>query len=412
MNLHLNITWFLCTFFFGNYVAKGAPLRIGVEQSNLQRTSPYFTNIVGCSLSDAIKGNKNSYPQKTSKVWDIDLESISFQNGTELTDEQVKSSLAQASPIERAFLFSTNYGKNNLHVTFTLPISDPKLYLKWRLIAQKPSLYCGNWTTSKDKSAQISLEKEGQHILLEGESKEVGLERLKKNEIDIFIPETWTQIEPFLRKNPQVKPFFSKQAKNLYIHLNPSKINRLAQRQSLFESLRRLDLPFPFSKLPKARSSKINPSSKIDSDFTLGVPADVHWLEAAKQATASLLVYFKKPVIKVLDRESLFAEIKSGKLDAWVNDEELGYMTYHSQVSPNLYGPSGFSNPTLDNLIERAQLPDGAPASDELVEVLNSNGIMMKLASIEIIALISEKYRDPDMSDEKLTNLLQKFGRQ
>lgn len=412
MNLHLKITWFLWTISFGNYAAEGAPIRIGVEQSNLQRTSPSFTSLVACSLSDAIKSNKNGYTQKTSKVWDIDLGSISFQNGTELTDEQVKNSLAQASPMQRAFLFSTSYRKNNLHATFTLPVSDPKLYLKWRLIAQKPSLYCGDWITSKNKSPQISLEKEGQHILLEGGSKEVGLERLKKNEIDIFIPETWSQIEPFLRRNPQVKPFFSKQSRNLYLHLNPTKLNRLAQRQSLFESLRNLDLPFPFSKLTKTRPSKINPPSKIDSDFTLGVPANVHWLEAAKQAAASLLVYFKKPVIKVLDRESLFVEIKSGKLDAWVNDEELGYMTYHSQVSPNLYGPSGFSNPTLDNLIERAQLPDGAPAFDELVEVLSSQGIMMKLASIEIIALISEKYKDPNMSDEKITNLLQKLGGQ
>ena len=411
MHLHLKITWLLCSISIGNYVAEGAPLRIGVEQSNLQRTSPFFTNLVGCSLSDAIKGNKNSQTHKASKVWDIDLESISFQNGTELTDEQAKSSLAHATPLERAFLFSLHYKKNNLHASFNLPITDPTLYLTWRLLAERPSLYCGSWTTSKTKSAQISLEKAGQRILLEGGSKERGLERLKRNEIDVFIPETWSQIEPFLRKNPQVKPFFSKHSKNLYLHLNPSKLNRLTQRQSLFESLRNLDLPFPFSKLQKMQSSKINTASKIDSDFTLGVPANVHWLEAAKRATARLLVYFKRPVIKVLDRESLFAEIKSGKLDAWVNDEELGYMTYHSQISPNLYGPSGFSSPTLDTLIERAQLPDGGPANDELVEVLNSNGIMMKLAAIEIIALISEKYSDPDMSDEKLKNLLEKFVR-
>jgi hypothetical protein len=110
-----------------------------------------------------------------------------------------------------------------------------------------------------------------------------------------------------------------------------------------------------------------------------------------------------------LDRESLFAEIKSGKLDAWLNDEELGYMTYHSQTSPVIYGPSGFAKPTLDTLMERAQLPDGSPALLELHEALNSGGIMMKIASIDMVALISAKYRETGMSDEKILRLLENF---
>ena len=409
MKAHLKIPLLLGSIACWYSVAKGAPLRIGIEPSNFLQTSPYFRTLTACTLADAIKNKKDLPAQKTSKVWNIDLKDITFQNGSELTDEQVSLSLAQASPIQRAFIFSIKYTKNHLQITFTHPISDPQIYLKWPILSERPSLFCGKWDIPKNQLMPITLEKDGQRFILEVGSRETELKRLKNNEIDVFIPETWKQIEPFLRKNPQLKPLFSKRPKSLYLHLNPRKLTNLADRQSIFESLRNLDLPFPFSKPTNTKSSKVFQPGTINSDFTLGVPVDAHWLEASKLALTNLLDHIKKPVINVLDRESLFAEIKSGKLDAWLNDEELGYMTYHSQTSPVLYGPSGFAKPTLDTLMERAQLPDGSPALLELLEALDSGGIMMKIASIDMVALIAAKYRETGMSDEKILKLLENF---
>ena len=379
-----------------------APIKIGVEQSNKLLLSRFFSNLVHCSLSQKMKSTVAVKSPKPSKIWDLELKDISFQNGAELTEEEVKYSLTQATPIQRALLFNLSYRKNSLGVTFRFPVSSPDPFLRWHIIAAKPSLHCGNWNVVKDGLKPIALESEGQRINWTADSKDIQLERLRKGEIDLFIPETWSQIESFLRRNPNIDTIPSKNPKNLYLYLNPKKLPNLAQRLALFETLQTLALPFPFSKQDAQKTLKKTPFAKIDSNFTVGVPVDAQWLLATKAATASLLSLVKKPTIKVLDAESLYSEIKSGKLDAWVNDEELGPFTYHSQVGIDLYGQNGFTLPTLDLLIERAHTSEGGPALQEIKEVLKQNGIMLKIATINVAGLISKKTLE---AESKQTNI-------
>jgi hypothetical protein len=369
--------------------AFSATLRVsmeGLESSSLLAKVVELTN---CSMAQFVKSASPSTNLKgASKEWDLHLSDIKFQNGADVTADEIESSLRQASFLDRQMIESITYKKNFSKITFKLPVAQPVQYLSWLIRGEKLSSQCGVWRPHLVSKGQVILSKGKQNIEILVESREKGMDRIKKGDVDVFIPLSWLEVDRYLRRNPGVKPLFSQEGRDLYFHLNPHRLSNLETRLNILRKIKQTVLPFPFfSRDPQKEKQKGAP--KVWSpEFSVGSPAQVEWLFVTKQAIANLFSIVKSPRVIVLDWESLYAEVKAGNLDAWVSDQVDETVFFHTFLASSILGKSSWSRLGLDALIERSLLDDGALPRAQVYSILENEGLLTKLTSQNVVALV------------------------
>lgn len=389
--------------FFSTQVASSATLRVSIEGSESSSLLTQVVSLTNCSLAQFMKSAKPSENSVgAAKTWDLQLGDMKFQNGQDIATDDVESSIRQASFLDRQMIESIVYRKNFSRITFKLPVDRPEYFLTWLIKGNKLSAQCGPWKYQLVSKNQINLSRGKHNIQIWVENRKFGLSRIKSGDVDVFIPLNWLDVEPFLRTNPSVKTLSSQESRSLYFHLNPRRISDLPTRLEILRRARQTELSFPFTKKDKGEEKlKLNVKG-WESEFVVGSPVQVEWLFAAKHALTNFFPIVKSPRIKVLDLESLYAEIKAGDLEAWISDKEGEIIFFHSDLAPATLGKSAWSKVGLDKLIERSLLKDGDVARDQVLSILANEGILTKMTSLSAVALVR-----PDLANKKITNQFQ-----
>jgi hypothetical protein len=393
----------LCGAFFSAQIANSATLKVSIEGSEISSLLTQVVSLTNCSLAQFMRSAKPSQNSAgAAKTWDLQLGDMKFQNGLDITPDDIESSLRQASFLDRQMIESITYKKNFSKITFKLPVDRPELFLTWLIKGNRLSAQCGPWKYQLVSKNQITLSKGKQNIQIWVENRKLGLSRIKSGDVDVFIPLNWLDIEPFLRTNPGVKTLSSQEGRSLYFYLNHRRISDLSTRLEILRRARQTVLPFPFIKKDTGEEKlKLN-AKGWESEFIVGSPVQVEWLFAAKHALASLFSIVRSPRIKVLDLESLYAEIKAGDLGAWISDKEGEVVFFHSDLAPATLGKSAWSKAGLDSLIERSLLKDGEVARNQVLSILENEGILTTMTSLNTVALVR-----PDLANKKITNQFQ-----
>jgi hypothetical protein len=389
--------------FFSAQIANSATLKVSIEGSEISSLLTQVVSLTNCSLAQFMRSAKPSENSAgAAKTWDLQLGDMKFQNGLDITLDDIESSLRQANFLDRQMIESITYKKNFSKITFKLPVDRPEFFLTWLIKGNRLSAQCGHWKFQLVSKNQITLSKGKQNIQIWVENRKLGLSRIKSGDVDVFIPLNWLDIEPFLRTNPGVKTLSSQEGRSLYFYLNPRRISDLSTRLEILRKVRQTVLPFPFIKNDTGEEKlKLN-AKGWESEFVVGSPVQVEWLFAAKHALASLFSIVRSPRIKVLDLESLYAEIKAGDLGAWISDKEGEVVFFHSDLAPATLGKSAWSKAGLDSLIERSLLKDGEVARDQVLSILENEGILTTMTSLKTVALVR-----PDLANKKITNQFQ-----
>lgn len=383
----------------------GFALTLRVSVPTKDPLNPYksIESLTYCNLSSQ-NAKITPLDPMPSRRWQISIQDLKFADGSHLTKEEILSSLAQSSPLTRTLLTKIQLKKQVLTLNLKIPLSDPTLFLGWPIIGTKPSRFCGNWNIESGDLNHLKLDNGINQILVKFGDQKNALEELSKGIIDVLIPETWTEIDGYLRKNPHISALITTKPPQYYFHLNPNRSISRQTRRDILANLKHLDIAFP---LTKKDGHNLSQSLQMSSQKSLGTTNTNTKLPALVASSLafpdpirllkSILINLKtdqeSSTIRVSDELTLEYEIKTNKLDGWLLSEDMPWINYHSKIVGDLYGKSAWSSPELDKLIEDALKDKNDAALNKILIYLENEGLMMEVAEQRMIALVGKSIR-------------------
>jgi len=363
-------------------------LRVTVPAKNPIHPFKDISGLTYCTL--ASKHSKLTPLKRIpSRDWQLSLDSFIFSNGNPISQDDLLSSLSQANLLNRSIIENFNLKKSVLTVRFRIPISNPLLFLDWPIMSPKPSSFCGPWKSKSGNLNELTLVNGRHTINFRFDNQKDGLQNLANGLVDIYIPETWSEIDQYLRKNPQIRVLTTKKPQKFYLNLNPNRGITLQSRLGIIENLKKMEPQFPLTKADHIKSDKPVTIEKVDSIITAAIALPEH-IKVLKEALLNLQSQISSTTIRIPDEPTLEYEIRSGQLDGWISTSNHPWLAYHSKLKNENFGKAGWSSPAMDGLIQRNLAANREIETEEIFRVLESEGLLLEIAQSNKLALIGK----------------------